>query len=152
MAVPTAQKTDEALERTTRILEGLFDRDATHKLNVRLWDGSTWPDGASRPATLVLKHPGALRAMFMPGTEVALGEAYIYDDFDIEGDVEQVFDFAYRLDRDAPHLGEKLHLGLELMGLPSHAVDGHRSSRRGPARLHGQPHSIERDRQAVTYH
>jgi len=30
--------------------------------------------------TLVLKHPGALRAMLLPSTEVGLGEAYLYDD------------------------------------------------------------------------
>ncbi|MBC7238955.1 MAG: class I SAM-dependent methyltransferase, partial [Chloroflexi bacterium] len=33
-------------------------------VSVRLWDGTFWPDETPRPATLVLKHPGALRAMF----------------------------------------------------------------------------------------
>jgi cyclopropane-fatty-acyl-phospholipid synthase len=44
--------------------------------------------------TLVLKHPGALRAMFSRPSEPTLGEAYIYYDFDIEGDIEAIFEWA----------------------------------------------------------
>lgn len=42
--------------------------------------------------TLVLKRPEALRAMFLAPSELTLGESYIYDDFDIEGDIEAAFD------------------------------------------------------------
>ena len=35
---------------------------------------------------------GALRAMFSSPSELTLGEAYVHDDFDIEGDIEAVFD------------------------------------------------------------
>ena len=34
--------------------------------------------------TLVINHPGALRRMFLPPTEINLGEAFIFGDFDIE--------------------------------------------------------------------
>lgn len=43
----------------------------------RPWEGTPWPDDRARPATIVLKHPGALRAMFLQGSEVALAEAYL---------------------------------------------------------------------------
>src|SRR5512140_2268591 len=78
----------DAHDLSIQILTRLFDQQATRRVNIRLWDGTLWPDEAPRATTLVLKHPGALRAMFLPGTEVALSEAYLYDDFDIEGQVE----------------------------------------------------------------
>jgi len=48
---------------------------------VRLWEGTTWqaePSSGEPPRfTLVLQHPGALRKMFLPPSELNLGEAYI---------------------------------------------------------------------------
>jgi hypothetical protein len=55
---------------------------------VRLWTGDSWQPGTGPTRfTLVLKHPGAIRAMFWPFDRVSLGESYIFDDFDIEGDI-----------------------------------------------------------------
>jgi cyclopropane-fatty-acyl-phospholipid synthase len=135
-----------------QILARLFDQQATRRVNIRLWDSSLWPDDAPRATTLVLKHPGALRAMFLPGTEVALGEAYLYDDFDIEGQVEPIFDIAYSLAEAASDLQSKVRLALDLGRLPTREGNKRQPSRRGPAKLTGRTHSIERDRQAVTYH
>src|SRR5438105_8082708 len=65
-----------------------FTRDYPHNFTVRFWSGSTWEPRTGPPGfTLVLKHPGALRAMFWPFDRLGLGEAYIFDDFDIEGDM-----------------------------------------------------------------
>ncbi len=70
-----------------------FTRGFAGNFVVRLWTGETWEPGTGpTPFTLVLKHPGALRAMFWPLDKMALGEAYIFDDYDIEGDT-----FAYGL-------------------------------------------------------
>jgi cyclopropane-fatty-acyl-phospholipid synthase len=152
MAVTTTPRTDEAIGISTRILSNLFDEAALRKLRIRLWDGSYWPNPESRPVTIVLRHPGALRAMFLPGTEVGLGEAYIYDDFDIEGDIEQIFNVADSLLNSASDLGSKLRLGRELLQLPERSGERPLSSRRKAAKLSGKAHTIERDRQAVTYH
>jgi len=35
--------------------------------------------------------------MFLPGDELSLAEAYLYNDFDIEGDIETIFPVADRL-------------------------------------------------------
>lgn len=59
---------------------------------VQFWDGSAWGAEKHPCFKLVLKHPGALRSMLLSASELALGEAYIYDDFDIEGDIEAAFD------------------------------------------------------------
>jgi len=118
---------------------------------VRLWDGTVWspvPEKMPR-CTLVLKHPGALRRMFLFPNEVTLGEAYIYDDFDIEGDVEAGFALADYLFELRPSLFEKLRLGRYLLRLPAEERPG---SLRQAARLRGAEHSKARDSLAVTYH
>jgi len=150
MSVTSDALTDKAARLTFRLLGELFSGDVTQKVGVRLWDGTRWPDDAPYPATLVLKHPGALRAMLLPGTEVGLGEAYLYDDFDIEGDIESVFGLADSLAANMLDWRKKLNIGRDLARLP--ASDGRRQARRGPARLSGRKHSVQRDQQAVTYH
>jgi len=99
---------------------------------------------------VVLKHPGALRAMFLPGNEVGLAEAYLYDDFDVEGEMEAVFELAEALEPAALGWRRKLRLARDLLHLPT--GQGRRPGRRGPAKLRGRRHSVERDRQAVTFH
>ncbi len=141
---------DQATRLTLDLLESLFTGDAAQRVGVRLWDGTPWPDDTPRPAVLVLKHPGALRAMLLPGTEVALGEAYLYDDFDIEGNAESVFGLADVLSNAMLDRRRKLRAASDLTRLP--AGKRRQQARRGPARLSGRIHSVDRDRQAVTYH
>ncbi len=79
---------DPTLRRTTSLLDRLFP--PPRAFGVRLWDGTELP--AECPAfSLVLNHPGALRRMFTPPIELSLGEAFIYGDFDIEGDIFSAF-------------------------------------------------------------
>ncbi len=144
-------QSDEAKHLTLHLLEELFGGVSTLKMDVRLWDGTRWPDDRTpHPATLVLKNPGALRAMLLPGTEVGLGEAYLYDDFDVEGELESVFEMADHLAEITLGGRKKLRAAGDLLRLPSGKK--RQPGRRGPARLSGKQHSIERDRQAVTYH
>jgi cyclopropane-fatty-acyl-phospholipid synthase len=150
MLEATSIRNDEATRVTQHFLNQVFSECVTRSVGVRLWNGTRWPDETLRPATLVLRHPGSLRAMFLPGDELDLAEAYLYDDFDIEGDIESVFDLADALAETTSGWREKLLAARDLMRLPS--SDGRRHSRRGPARLTGRQHSIERDKQAVTYH
>jgi cyclopropane-fatty-acyl-phospholipid synthase len=125
---------------------------------VRLWDGTSWESEPGRPArfTLVLKHPGALRTMFLGSgwrpsapSELAFGEAYVYDDLDVEGDIHAVFPVAEYLLAQRGSLAERARLALELLQLPAPARE-YRGRR--AARLHGGRHSQARDRAAVTYH
>ena len=139
----------DAGQITRELFDTLFgQRDSD--VSVRLWDGSDWPDSRPRKARIVLKHPGSLRAMFLGGSEVALGEAYLYDDFDIEGDVEAIYGVAEDLRIMTLNWRLKLGLAAKLLRLP--AAKAGRSARRGRSRLGGQRHSVERDRLAIAYH
>ncbi|MCD6286424.1 MAG: class I SAM-dependent methyltransferase [Anaerolineae bacterium] len=148
--MPADSVANQATRVTLSLLDKLFSSDAAQEVGVRLWDGTLWPDDAPHPATLVFKHPGALRQMLLPGTELGLAEAYLYNDFDIEGNIEAVFVLAETLNRDALGLVDKLGLARDLLRLP--AGPKHQTGQRGRAELGGQRHSPERDRQAVTYH
>ncbi len=136
-------------QRTLRLLESLFG-GGSNSVGVRLWDGTPWPDDSPRRATIVLKHPGALRAMFLPATELNLAEAYLYDDFDIEGEIEAVFDLADHLMQRSLGKADQVRLARDLLRLQRGPE--RMQTQRGRARLKGGRHSLARDRQAVTYH
>lgn len=135
---------DRSAEITKKLLQELFSERVSAEIGVRLWDGTCWPDSSPRKVTLVLNHPGALRQMFLPGNEVGLAEAYLYNDFDIEGDVETVYTLVEDLAILAEDYVNKIRLGWHLLRLPR--WERGLSTRRGPARLKGERHSIERDR------
>jgi cyclopropane-fatty-acyl-phospholipid synthase len=141
-----------AIERTRRLLEDVFAAAPTAELAVRLWDGTEWrPDGAGEPrATVVLHNPGSLRAMLWPPTELTLAEAYLHDDFDVEGDLEGVFPLADSVRSRRPGFREAFRLAQRLFELPAPPVPS--DGGRGPSVLRGLEHSPERDRAAVTYH
>jgi cyclopropane-fatty-acyl-phospholipid synthase len=101
MYAVSSEKTLE--EKMLHILSEIFSDYALEKIGVRLWDGTAWPDERPRAAMLGLKHPGALGRMFLPGTEVGLAEAYLHNDFDIEGDIEAAFEVGDFL---LEHLGD----------------------------------------------
>ena len=141
-------------EKTRDVLSEIFAGCSLNNVGVRLWDGSTWPDDQPRAAILALKHSAALGRMFLPATEVGLAEAYLRDDFDIEGDIEAAFEVGDFL---LNHLGDwkkKLKIAGLLVALPS----GERRStiRRAADRLLPgitvKKHSLKRDRRAVTFH
>jgi len=157
MTVKTANRDDYAKDVTVRLLDELFCVGGVPQIGVRLWDGATWPKDRSATATVNLNHPGALRAMFLAGKEVGLAEAYLYDDCDIEGDCEAVFDLSENLAADTSGWRVKLRAAKDLLRLPSD--DEHpwlkahgQTLRRGPANLSGRRHSVERDRQAISFH
>jgi cyclopropane-fatty-acyl-phospholipid synthase len=62
---------------SAEFLQALLGDYPNPDFQVRLWDGNAWGAVEQPRFTLVLKHPGALRAMFARPSELTLGEAYI---------------------------------------------------------------------------
>src|SRR6266568_9528691 len=121
MATPTIKTTDSAVQTTLSLIQGLLGSAQQRNFAVRLWDGTTWkPDPEQETRfTLVLQHPGALRRMFLPPSDLTLGEAYIYNDFDIEGDIEAVIPLADQFMSGQWGKMEQLRFGQRLLSLPS---------------------------------
>ncbi len=142
---------DNAVSTTMSLLNDLLGSHHPRNFAVRLLDGTTWEAEEGQPTrfTLVLQHPGALRKMFLPPSELALGEAYIYNDFDIEGDIEAVFELGDAILSREWSKVEQLRYGARLLSLPK---GGSVSSGTQAAQQKGTLHSKERDRQAVVYH
>jgi cyclopropane-fatty-acyl-phospholipid synthase len=118
---------------------------------VRFWDGTAWGPGPGQEAvfTLVIHRPGALRRMLLPGSNLAVGEAYIYGDFDVEGDFESAFALEQSLTAGRLSAADKLLCARHLRKLPAPERP---SAGRKDARLSGALHSLSRDREAVRYH
>src|ERR1700758_4015687 len=133
----------------TDFLDVLLKDDPRRDFQVRLSDGAVWGAEKQPRFTLVLKHPGALRAMFSSPSELSLGEAYTRDDFDIEGDIEAAFELAGYLLGQERSLWESFDLKKRLQRLPKGNCP--RASLQ-PIEFAGQVHSKDRDRQAVRYH
>ncbi len=138
-------------ETTLAILHDLIG-DLRRDFAVRLWDGRRVEPSRGEPErfTLVLAHPGSLRALLWPPTQLNMAEAYVFGDVDIEGDIHGVFGLADALLVERRWgLFDRLGLARRLLSLPSE-----RRPRvgRGAAELRGRRFSIGRDRQAVTYH
>jgi cyclopropane-fatty-acyl-phospholipid synthase len=116
---------------------------------VELWDGTRWepePGNFCRFAWHI-RNAGALRGMLRSERQVALGEGFVYGDYDISGDILAVFPAAEYLAEKRFSAAQKLRLGPLLLRLP--ATD--RSiTLSGP--LRGRLHSPLRDREAVGFH
>lgn len=148
--------TDSAMSQTPvqvspDLLETLLSDYPKHNFQIRWGDGRAWGSEHVPQFTLVLKHPEALREILQSPSELTLGEAYIFDDFDIEGDIEAAFDLADYL-LESPHtrsLSQRLSLGELLQRLPARRQA---RSARPTGILPGTVHSKDRDCQAVRYH
>lgn len=130
-------------------LDALLADYPKRDFQVRLWDGTTCGTESQPRFTLVLQHPGALRSMFSSPSELTLGEAYINNDYDIEGNIEAAFDFADYLLGQERSLFQNLDLAARLQRLPR--IDGPRAGLH-LVKLRGAAHSKDRDRLAVRYH
>jgi len=119
MATPGTPQ-DRTLLACLAFLRQLLEHCHLKQFAVRFWNGSTWkPQSDSVPVfTIVLQHPGALRKMFWPPDDLTLAEAYLHDDFDIEGDVIQFFQLIHFLSTVTRTPAENFILGTLLFQLP----------------------------------
>lgn len=148
---PAATPADRIAPKCLVFLQEALGSFHPRDFSFRLWDGSVWDAEPGEPSrfTMVLRNPGVLRTMFWSPSELALGEAYLYNDLDIEGDISSAFFLADRLVRLRLGVAECLRFARILLALPS---SDRQWGARPAERLRGPLHSIGRDKQAVTYH
>ncbi|HET7275943.1 MAG TPA: cyclopropane-fatty-acyl-phospholipid synthase family protein [Longimicrobiaceae bacterium] len=119
---------------------------------VRYWDGSTdEPPGEAR-FTLVLEHPGSLRRMLVPPSEIRIAEAYIFGDFDIEGNLEAASTLGDRIAKGLRSPGAVASMTAKLSRLPSRDPELSTGRRATALFRHGRQHSKRRDTEAVRFH
>ena len=118
---------------------------------LRLWDGTVEGPDHEPSFTLVLNRPGALRRMLLPPTDLALGEAYLRDDFDVEGDLERATELSDVLAARLRSPALLARLTRRLNKLPADDAPG-KAGDNTPGRLRGRLHSRKRDAAAVRSH
>ncbi|MBV9865338.1 MAG: class I SAM-dependent methyltransferase [Abitibacteriaceae bacterium] len=152
-ATTQTHSSDEAVQTALWILNEVAGAGLVHKVNIQFWDGTLWPDAAPRPTTIHLKHPGAIRGIFKPPIAVSMGEAYLRDDFDVEGNWEDVGELFEALDVASLSWSQKLQAGSKLLRLPGgKASESVKMPMQSGTQLRGKRHSIERAKQAVAFH
>jgi cyclopropane-fatty-acyl-phospholipid synthase len=153
MANTSTAAGDPGVSAGRSFLEDLLADYHPRDFAVRFWDDSVWePEAGQKPRfTLVLRHPGSLRRMFWPPGRLTVTEAYIFEDYDVEGEMEPWLAVMHHLGHRAKTMRwlEKLRRGLRLFRMPA---GERRPTRIKPVEVPGELHSKERDRQAVTYH
>lgn len=148
MRTTTTVSIDSTVERAVALLEQIFP--PSRNFTIRLWGQAELPADTEPVFSLELKHPGALRRMFSPPVELSLGEAYIYDDFDIEGDFYAALGPIDALTNRNFSPAEVKNLIKDIQRLPRSGPA--RTITRPPAELRGDLHSRERDREAIRFH
>lgn len=144
---------DEAVRTALWILNEVAGTALPPKVSIRFWDGTLWPDASPRPTTIFLKQPSALRGIFRPPIAVNMGEAYLRDEFDVEGNWEDVGELFEALDVASLSWSQKLQAGSKLLRLPGgKATEGATLPTPSGDKLRGKRHSVERDKQAVAFH
>ncbi|GAA4016985.1 class I SAM-dependent methyltransferase [Deinococcus rubellus] len=140
--------TRPSLATARQILSLLFGPPGQRAFHVRYWEGTLEGPAHPTPATLVFNSPASLRRMLLPPSDLALGEAYIFGDFDVEGNLEFVLAQAVSLgDRLLKPLVAARVLAL-LLALPGEA----RPTARPAFGDDSKAHTKERDAHAIRYH
>ncbi len=137
----------DALKISRKVYELLLASTSKPPPAMRSWTGETWGP-ADAKSTIVLQHPGALRAAFFPPSDLVAGEAYVHDDIDFEGDIVGLLHFGAEVDQLRSNPLAVAKVANLLRRLPA---DSRRKKATRPG-LKGRLHSSGRDRAAIRHH
>lgn len=87
---------DPKVAKTIAVLELAFGSPLERAYDIRLWDGTVQPGGASprQDFSLVIRRRGALRRMLLPPSELTIVESFISGDIEVEGNLESAMGLA----------------------------------------------------------
>lgn len=125
------------------LLDDLFRGYAGPNFAVRLWDHSRWQlsDRDDPACTFIFRNRDVLRSLLFDPSEVGLGEAFIRNDLDVEGDLFSAFDAVDHVLRGPAGL-DRSRLQ-RLTNLPAKVRHWFEAAGR---------HTRARDRAAIAYH
>jgi len=156
LSAPDHRQMERLVALNRSIVTRVFGDARPRDFVIRFWNGETIPPdaGLSPRFTLILNRAGALRRMFSLSApnDLALGEAYVRGDFDIEGDMIAAVSLGDRITQSPRGIGDWIALGRDLLALPNAAPSRVSRDGRQRAQLRGAVHSRERDRAAIQYH
>lgn len=152
--LPTIGVDGSAIRVASKIISLLYESLGDTGWSARLWDGTAiGPEASVARWTLVVRRPGALRRMLLPPSELAMAEAYVYDDIDIEGDIEAAAGLIDRFIERPPTPARLAHLALLARQLPNDdAPRRPEMGDRSAFRASGRPHSPNRDAATIRFH
>lgn len=82
----------------TRLINELFTGYSGPPFAIRMWDGWHWRSSEARPVcTVVVRSEQALKTLLLRPTEITLGEAFLANEIDVEGDIFAVFSIGEQL-------------------------------------------------------
>ena len=141
----------KTIHDSTGLLGELLAQYHPRNFDIRLWDGTIWPadPGVTPEFTFILRTPTVLRDMLWKASELALAEAFISGDLEIDGDLEQAIPLAEYLSRHPVTWGSWLRLGFKSLRWPSNPSF---TTNGLAAHVTGPNHSLLRDKQAIAYH
>ena len=142
------------VDATRRVLAELFGPPASRTFAVRFWNGVVdAPADGGAAFTLVLRHPGALRRMLVPPTEMSIVDAYLFGDVDVEGNMEAAANLGDLVASRIGSLRTVVRLARGVLALPIEpaATAAGNTERRWRGWLR-RSHSVGRDRRAVRFH
>jgi cyclopropane-fatty-acyl-phospholipid synthase len=131
-----------------RLAERLSHAPVPAGFALRLWNGFEINLGGENPVcTLEVHTPAGLRALLFRPNSLSLGEAYVYGDFDVIGNLRDIFPIADELVGRKNSFSDQLRTAWRLL---------HYSTRAGAAKhaakLTGGRDSRSRTRRAISYH
>jgi cyclopropane-fatty-acyl-phospholipid synthase len=137
-------KRSESLQQDVdHALKGFFRGYSGPNFAVQLWDHSRWlcSELETPACTIVFKNPTSFRSMLVDPNEVTLGEAFIHDDLDVEGDLFSAFDAVEHVLNRPPELNRGF---LQLIA--------NRSYRIRQWLTEAGSHTRQRDQASIAYH
>lgn len=141
-------RVDQAARAIVPLVRALGDR---RDFAIRFWDGRGFRTAAGTDPrfTLVIRRPGALRRMLLPPTDLAIGEAFVHGDFDVEGDMFAFVSLPDRLGELPLTPAAWIRMATRLRGLEDAPPP---TAGRSAATLAGERHSATRDADAIRFH
>lgn len=143
-----------AVKRSKNASELIFSGCNNTGISVRYRGGSeVFRNSKPTEVSIILNHPGVLRQMFFPfPTELELGEAYIREDFSVEGDIEDDLVKCISLGEPIKSVFKNPSLAATIAYNLFRLPRTEKVQVPGSARVQGKVHSEERDKQAISHH